>query len=163
MLYKILIRQYHSLESEMTPSRHLLNWLQFSNSNYDKLHLPRFQLRLRRSLNAHDFLNHPIHSKPLPLPFREKQDHRQKITHKTSPMRHCLRGWSRLRRSTHYLQGFPLALRVSLPATCPKTTSAEWTAPTWPSPYETTIGLNSTKQTPSSTPSPGKKWNTRRS
>jgi hypothetical protein len=38
MLYQILIRRYHSLESEMTPSRHLLSWLQFSNSNYDKLH-----------------------------------------------------------------------------------------------------------------------------
>jgi hypothetical protein len=35
MLYRILIRKYHSLASGMTPSRHLLNWRQFSNSNYD--------------------------------------------------------------------------------------------------------------------------------
>jgi hypothetical protein len=35
-------------------------------------------------------------------------------------------------------------------------TYAAWTPPTWPSPLEITIGLGSTKQTPSSTPSPGK-------
>jgi hypothetical protein len=70
------------------------------------------------------------------------------------------RGWSRLGRSTPHLRGCPLALRNSLPATCPKTTSAELTPPTWPSPLETTIGISSTKQTPSSTPPQGKKWNT---
>jgi hypothetical protein len=64
MLYKILIRKCHSLASGMTPSRHLLNWLQFSNSNYDKLHLPRFQLRLPRSNYAHALPNHPIQSNP---------------------------------------------------------------------------------------------------
>jgi hypothetical protein len=60
----------------------------------------------------------------------------------------------------HHLPGCPLALGDSLPATCPKTTSAEWRPPTWPSPSETTIGIGSTKQKPSSTPSPEKKWNT---
>jgi hypothetical protein len=33
----------------------LAEWLQFSNSNYNNLHLPRFQLRLPRSNNAHPF------------------------------------------------------------------------------------------------------------
>jgi hypothetical protein len=143
MLYKILIRKCHWLASEMTPSRHLLNWLQFSNSNYEKLHLSRFQLRLRRSLNAYVLPNHPIQSYPLPCPYHNKRDHRQQFTHSTSPMRHYLQEWSHLGRSTHHLRGCPLALRDSLPATCPKTTSAEWTPPTWPSPSETTIGLGS--------------------
>jgi hypothetical protein len=40
----------------------LLNWLQFSNSNYVKLNPQRFQLRLQRSLNAHALPNHPIQS-----------------------------------------------------------------------------------------------------
>jgi hypothetical protein len=31
-----------------------------------------------------------------------------------------------------HLQGCPLAHRDSIPATCPKTSSAEWTQPTWP-------------------------------
>jgi hypothetical protein len=39
----------------------------------------------------------------------------------------------------------------------------KWTPPTWPSPSETTIGRGSTKQTPSSTPTPENKWNTRHS
>jgi hypothetical protein len=38
----------------------------------------------------------------------------------------------------------PTRHRDSLPATCPKTTSAEWTHPTWTSPSEATIGLGST-------------------
>jgi hypothetical protein len=62
MLCRILIQKYHSLESEMTPSWHLLTWLQFSNSNYDKLHLPRLKLRLQRSLNDHALLNHQTQS-----------------------------------------------------------------------------------------------------
>jgi hypothetical protein len=61
-------------------------------------------------------------------------------------MRHYLQGWSHLGHYAHHLRGCPLALRDSLPATCPKTTYAEWTQPTWPSPSETTIGLGSTKQ-----------------
>jgi hypothetical protein len=67
------------------------------------------------------------------------------------------------RTSNPHLRGCPLAHGDSLPATCLKTTSAEWTQPTCPSPSETTIGLGSIKQTPSSTPSPEKKWNTRHS
>jgi hypothetical protein len=59
---QIRIRQCHSLTSGMTPSRHLLSWLKFSNSNYDKLHLPRFQLRLPRSNYAHALPNPPIQS-----------------------------------------------------------------------------------------------------
>jgi hypothetical protein len=140
-------------------SRHLLNWLQFSNSNYDKPHLTRLQLRLQRSLNAHALPNHQIQS-ALPCPYRDKRDHRQQFKHNTSPTRHYLRGWSHLGRSTHHLRGCPLALSDSLPASCPKTTSAEWTQHTWPSPSGKTIGLGSTKQTPSSTPSQEKKWNT---
>jgi hypothetical protein len=62
MLYRILIKKYHSLGSWTTPSRHLLNWLQFSNSNYDKLHLPRLKLRLQQSSNAHTLMNHEIKS-----------------------------------------------------------------------------------------------------
>jgi hypothetical protein len=61
-LYKIFIRKCHLLTSEMTPSRPLLNGRQFSNSDYDKIHLPRFQLRLPRSNNAHASPNHPIQS-----------------------------------------------------------------------------------------------------
>jgi hypothetical protein len=53
-------RKFHSLASEMTPSWQLLNWLQFSNSNYDKLHLPCLKLHLLESLNAHALNNHPI-------------------------------------------------------------------------------------------------------
>jgi hypothetical protein len=34
----------------------------FSNSNYVKLHFPRFPLRLHKSLNAHALPNHPIQS-----------------------------------------------------------------------------------------------------
>jgi hypothetical protein len=58
MLYRILIQKYHSLASGTTPSRHLLNWLQFSNSNYDRLHPPCIKMRLQRSSNAHALLNH---------------------------------------------------------------------------------------------------------
>jgi hypothetical protein len=64
---------------------------------------------------------------------------------------------------TQDITNAPLRLKVVTPrtlATCPKTTSEEWTPPTWPSPSETTIGLGSTNKTPSSAPSPGKKWNT---
>jgi hypothetical protein len=75
---------------------------------------------------------------------RDKRDHRQQFTHKTSPMRHYLRGWSHLEHSVHHLRGCPLAHRDSLPATFPEKTSAAWTQPTWPSPSETTIGLGST-------------------
>jgi hypothetical protein len=62
MLYKTLTRKCHSLTSGMTPSRHLLSWLIFSNSNYGKLNLPPFQLRLPRSTYAHASPNHPIQS-----------------------------------------------------------------------------------------------------
>jgi hypothetical protein len=48
--------------SGMTPSRHLLNWLIFSNSNNNKLNLPPFQLRLQGSNNAHASPHHPIQS-----------------------------------------------------------------------------------------------------
>jgi hypothetical protein len=80
MLYRILIQKYHSLASEMTPSRHLLNWLQFSNSNYDKLHLPRLQLRLQRSLNAHALPNHQIQSFASPMPI-SRQSRSQTTIH----------------------------------------------------------------------------------
>jgi hypothetical protein len=46
------------------------------------------------------------------------------------------------------------------PRNLPQTSSVTWTPPTWPSPSETTLGLSSTNQTPSSTPPPGNKWNT---
>jgi hypothetical protein len=146
-----------SSTNRLTPSQHLLNWLQFSNSNYYKLHLPCFRLRLQRSHNEHALLNHTINSQPIQCPLRDKRDLKEQFTHKTSPTRHHLRGWSHLGRLTRHIQGCPLALGDSLPATCPKMTSAQWTPPTWPSPSETTIGLSDTKQTLSSTPSPGKK------
>jgi hypothetical protein len=118
----------------MTQSRHLLSWLQSSNSNYSKLHLPRFWLRIRRSHNDHALLNHPINDKPLQCPCRDTRDLRQQLKPKTSPTRHYLRGWSCLERSMHHLRGCPLALKDSLPAFCPNMTSAKWTPPTWPSP-----------------------------
>jgi hypothetical protein len=99
-----------------------------------KLNLQRFQLRLPRSLNAHALPNHPIQSWLLQCPYRDKRDHIQQFTHKTSPARHYLRGWSHLGHSTHHLRGCPRARRDSLLATCPKTTSAEWTLPPWSSP-----------------------------
>jgi hypothetical protein len=144
----------------MIPSRHLLTWLQCSNSNYNKLRLPRFQLLPPRSNNAHAFPNHRAQSELLPCPHRVKRDHRQQFTQMTSPTRHYFRWWSHRGRSTHHLQGCPLARRVSLHATCHKTTSTEWTLPTWPSPSGLTIGPKNTRRTPSSTPSPEKKWNT---
>jgi hypothetical protein len=71
MLYKILPRRHHSLELEMTPSQHLLNCLQLSNSNYDKLHLPPPTLpspppkvTQRPCLSE---ASHPILASPLPL------------------------------------------------------------------------------------------------
>jgi hypothetical protein len=78
MLCKILIQKCHSLASEMTPSRHLLSWLKISNSNYDKLHLPRFQLRLPRSNFAHALPNNPILGSPMPPP---RQTRSQKTIH----------------------------------------------------------------------------------
>jgi hypothetical protein len=59
-----------------------------------------------------------------PMPYRDKRDHIQSFTHKTSPMCHYLRGWSHLGHSAHHLRGCPLAHGDSLPATCLKTTSA---------------------------------------
>jgi hypothetical protein len=59
---QILTRECQSLMSGMVQSWHLLSWLQFSNSNYDKLHLPHFQLRLPRSNNVHALPNNPIQS-----------------------------------------------------------------------------------------------------
>jgi hypothetical protein len=90
MLYKIHIRKCHSLASEMTPSRHLLNWLQFSNSNYVKLNLQRFQMRLQRSLNAHALPIHPILAYPMPLPRQTRSQttiHTQDITNAPLPPR----------------------------------------------------------------------------
>jgi hypothetical protein len=163
MLYKILTRKYHSLASGMTPYWPLLTRRQFSNSNYDKPRLPRLKLCLQRSSNANVLQHHQIKSCTLPFPHRDKRDHRQQFTHKTSPMCHYLRWWLHLGHSARHLRGCPLAHRISRPATCLKTNSVEWTQPTWPSPSETTIGLGSTKKMPSSTPSPEKKWNTRHS
>jgi hypothetical protein len=54
----------------------------------------------------------------------------------------------------------PGAHRISLPASCPTTPSAAWTLPTWPSPWEITIGPSSTKPMQSFTPSPEREWNT---
>jgi hypothetical protein len=85
--YKILIRKYHSLASEMTPSRHLLNWLQSSNSNYDKLNLQRFQLRLQGSNNAHVL---PILASPIILPQQTRSQttiHTQDMTDAPLPPR----------------------------------------------------------------------------
>jgi hypothetical protein len=162
MLYKIIIRKTHSPASGMTRYRPLLTWRQFSNSNCNK---PRLCLKLclQRSSNVHALLNHQIKYWSLPCPYRDKRGHRRQFTHNTSPMCHYLRGWSHLGHSAHHLRGCPLAHGDSLPATCLRTTSAEWTQPTWPSPSDTTIGPGSTKQTPSSTPSPGKKLNNRHS
>jgi hypothetical protein len=98
-----------------------------------------------------------------PCPSRGKRDHRRQFTPKTSPMCHYLRGWSHLGHCVNHLRGCPLAPRDSRPATCHKTNSAEWTPSTWQSPSDITIGHNSTKPMQSSTQSPEKKWNTRRS
>jgi hypothetical protein len=92
MLYKILIRKCHSLASEMKPSRHLLNWLQFSNSNYDKLHLPRFQLHLPRSKKRTGLAesSNPILASTIPLPRQARSQttlHTQDITNAPLPPR----------------------------------------------------------------------------
>jgi hypothetical protein len=68
----------------MTPSQHSLNWLKFLNSNYDKLHLPRFHLRLQRSPNAH------VVSNPIPLPLQTRSQttiHTQDIANAPLPTR----------------------------------------------------------------------------
>jgi hypothetical protein len=85
----------------------------------------------------------PILASPMPL-SRQTISQTTIHTQHISSTRHYLRGWSHLGRSTQHLRGCPLALRDSLPATCPNTTFAEWTQPTLPSPSETTIGLAST-------------------
>jgi hypothetical protein len=130
MLYKIDIRKCHSLTLGVTPSQHLLTWIHFSNSNYDELRLPRFQLRLPRSNDAHALPSHPIQYELLPCSRRIRRDHKKQF-----------RG-------------------ISLPTTCPKTTSAAWTLPSWPLPSGITIGPSSTYPTLSFNPSPEKKWNT---
>jgi hypothetical protein len=145
----------------MRPSQHLLDWLQFLNSNYKRLHILRFRLRLRSSSNDHALMNHPLNYWPLQCPCRDKRYLRQQFTHKTLSTRHYLQGWSRLGHHARHLRRCPFAIRDSLPTTCPSTTSAKWKPPTWPSPSETTIGISNTKQTPSSTPSRGNKWNAR--
>jgi hypothetical protein len=61
-LYKILIQKSHLLAWGMTPSRPLLNWRQFSNSNCNRLRFPRLNLGLHLSSNAHALLNHQIKS-----------------------------------------------------------------------------------------------------
>jgi hypothetical protein len=42
--YQILTRKSHSQASGMTPYQPLVTWRQFSNSNYDKLCLPRLNM-----------------------------------------------------------------------------------------------------------------------
>jgi hypothetical protein len=144
MLYKILIQMSHSIASGMTPFRHLPTWRKLSHSNYDKPCNPRLKLYLPRSFNAHALLNHHIEYITLPLPCRDKRYHRRQFTHKTSQVRHYLRWWSHLAHFVNHLRGCPLAHKSPLPATCPKTNSAEWTHPAWPLPLETTICLGST-------------------
>jgi hypothetical protein len=96
VLHKTLTQRCHSLKSEMTPSQHLMNWMQYSDSNYDKLHLPRFRLRLQRSRKVQALLNLQITYLTLQCPCRDTRDFRKQFTHKTSPTLHYLRGWSRL-------------------------------------------------------------------
>jgi hypothetical protein len=60
-----------------------------------------------------------------------------------------VRGWSHLGQYVNHLRGCPLAPRGSHPATCLRTTSAEWTPPTWQSPSDIPIVHNSTKPTQS--------------
>jgi hypothetical protein len=57
----------------------------------------------------------------------------------------------------------PRTIRQPPPTMPLRTTSAEWTPPTWHSPSDMPIGHNSTKPTQSSTQSPKKKWNARHS
>jgi hypothetical protein len=83
----------------------------------------------------------------LPMPIRQQTRsqttiHTQGIPNVPLPPR-----WSHLGHYVIYLRGCPPALIDSCPATCLKTTSAEWTPPTWPSPSEITIGRNGTKPT----------------
>jgi hypothetical protein len=114
-----LIPRYHSLTSEMTPSRHFLNWLRFLNSNYGKLQLPRFQLRLQRSFKAHALMNHPNRPGRQPLVSaapskRRHQPHhgeRDGIrgTHEGSPSPAPLetRFWQRMRTHLPRHSGHP--------------------------------------------------------
>jgi hypothetical protein len=75
--------EVYSLTSGMTPSQPLQNWRKFSNSNYGKLELPPFHLRLPRSLYAHASPNHPIQYYLLPCPRRVRRYHRQQFTLET--------------------------------------------------------------------------------
>jgi hypothetical protein len=96
-----------------------------------------------------------------PIPNRRQKISKTKFTLKTSQMCHYLRGWSHLGHYMNHHRGCPVAPSDSLPKTCRKMTSAEWTRPTWQLPLEINIGHNGTKPTLSSTQSPAKKWNTR--
>jgi hypothetical protein len=99
-----------------------------------------------------------ILNSPMPIARQTRSQtttHTQDIPNLPLPPR-----WSHLGHNVNHLRGCPLAPRASLPATCLRTTSAEWTPPTWISPSDITIGHNSTKPTQSSTQSPEKKWNT---
>jgi hypothetical protein len=93
---------------------------------------PATKLRLPRSSHAQASFPHQLKSWTRPCPSGGKRYHRRQFTPKASPMYHYLRGWSHLGHSAHHLRGCPLALSDSFPATCLKTTSSEWTPPTWP-------------------------------
>jgi hypothetical protein len=95
------------------------------------------------------------------VPRRVKRDHRQQFTLEPKQTRHYFQGWSHKCQVSLHLQGCQDAHKSLLPVTCIKTTSVEWTPPTWPSPLEINIGTRHIKPIQSFTPSPENKWNTR--
>jgi hypothetical protein len=103
--------------------------------------------------------SNPLSASPMPLPRQTRSHttiHTQDITNAPLPPRVVTprtHNPSPQRVPTRYH-------RLSLPATCHKKTSAEWTPPTCPSPSEIPIGLSSIWQMPSSTLSSENKWNT---
>jgi hypothetical protein len=129
--------------------------LKFQKVHIPKLPAPPAKVTQRTCLTES---SNPILGYPMPQPCQTRSQtkiHAQDITN--APL---------LPRVVTPMTSQPSPPRVPRrsqnldPTTCPKTTLAAWTLPTWPSPWEITIGPSSTKPMKSFIPSPEKKWNT---
>jgi hypothetical protein len=144
----------------MTPYLHLLSWLQFSSSNYV-------------TLNSHPS-SCASHGQTTHMPFRIIQPNlsfslappaSNNITEKNSHTRRQQRAITS--EGGHTKDAPPITSEGShsltesrSPQPVPKRLLRNGHCPHGHRPRGITIGLRNTKQTPSSTPSPEKKWNT---
>jgi hypothetical protein len=93
--------------------------------------------------------SNPILASPMPLPRQTRSQttiNTQDIANVPLPLRVVTP-----RTLNPSPQRVPTRSQRLSPRNFSQTTSAEWTTPTWQSPLETTIGIGSTKQTPSFT------------